>query len=69
RKPINRFPIVSHQKDRSTDPYLIYIALFGGLFFWEYGALGNAVFKRRRYSNVLAFCFKNSTRSGIEAFY
>ncbi|POB68155.1 hypothetical protein CRN59_21520, partial [Vibrio vulnificus] len=25
RKPINRFPIVSHQKDRSTDPYLIYI--------------------------------------------
>ncbi|POB72194.1 hypothetical protein CRN62_17055, partial [Vibrio vulnificus] len=32
RKPINRFPIVSHQKDRSTDPYLIYIALLRGFF-------------------------------------
>ncbi|MCU8265643.1 hypothetical protein M2G84_03425, partial [Vibrio vulnificus] len=33
RKPINRFPIVSHQKDRSTDPYLIYIVLYlAGLF-------------------------------------
>ncbi|WP_409591520.1 hypothetical protein, partial [Vibrio jasicida] len=26
RKPRNRLPIISQQKDRSTDPYLIYIA-------------------------------------------
>ncbi|WP_417764839.1 hypothetical protein, partial [Shewanella chilikensis] len=33
-KPTNRFPIVSHQKDRSTDPYLIYIAAKPGIFYW-----------------------------------
>ncbi|MFV7709958.1 hypothetical protein, partial [Shewanella algae] len=33
RKPTNRFPMVSHLEDRSTDPYLIYVAVAPTLWY------------------------------------